>query len=232
MLALYTLTTAEIGARAQQGLWAVLDPAERARADRFRRPADRETYVAAHGLTRVALGRLLDTAPAALRFAPRTAQGKPGLVGGPADLDFNLSHTDGLVACALARGALVGVDVEREQRRIEDDIAGRMYAPDELAWLDRQPGGRSGPGMLALWTMKEAYIKALGLGLSLETTSFSVGVDPAVLARDGGSLPAGRHCRFIRRRPTADHLLALAVIGPAGALPDPIEGDGVGLIAC
>ncbi|MBB6251865.1 4'-phosphopantetheinyl transferase family protein [Nitrospirillum iridis] len=227
---LRTLPLALLDEAAYGRLWGLLDGAEQARALRFVFERNRREYVAAHGLARLWLGRLLDRSPAALTFAPVTPQGKPGLVDGPADLDFNLSHTDGLVACAVtwAPGTRVGVDVEVADRAVGADVATAMFAAEELAWLDSRPAGRGGRDVIAFWTLKEAYIKALGQGLSLPTDSFAILPDTLALVRHGGSLPAGQACRLWARDLPSGHKAALALLAPEDqALADLRVGEGL-----
>ncbi|MDZ5649644.1 4'-phosphopantetheinyl transferase family protein [Nitrospirillum sp. BR 11828] len=217
---LRTLPLVLLDADTYARLWSLLDEGERARANRFMFEANRREYVAAHGLVRLWLGHLLDRPPAALAFTPVTAQGKPGLVDGLPDLDFNLSHTDGLVACAVTRGpgCRVGADVEPGGRHIGADVATAMFAAEELAWLDARPAGRSGPDMVGVWTLKEAYIKALGMGLSLPTDSFAIQPDGPRLIRHDGSLPAGQACRLWTRDLPSGHKAAVALMGPEDRL--------------
>ncbi|TWB46092.1 4'-phosphopantetheinyl transferase family protein [Nitrospirillum pindoramense] len=215
---LRTLPLVLLDADTYARLWSLLDEGERARANRFMFEANRQEYVAAHGLVRLWLGRLLDRPPAALAFAPITPQGKPGLVDGPPGLDFNLSHTEGLVACAvtLEPDCRVGADVEPGGRHIGADVATAMFAAEELAWLDARPAGRSGPDMVSVWTLKEAYIKALGVGLSLPTDSFAIQPDGPCLIRHDGSMPVGQGCRLWTRDLASGHKAAVAWVGPEG----------------
>ncbi|MEE3623720.1 4'-phosphopantetheinyl transferase superfamily protein [Nitrospirillum sp. BR 11752] len=217
---LRTLPLVLLDAETYSRLWSLLDEGERARANRFMFEANRREYVAAHGLVRLWLGRLVGRPPAALAFTPVTVQGKPGLVDGPPGLDFNLSHTEGLVACVvtLQPGCRVGVDVEPGGRHIGADVATAMFAAEELAWLDARPAGRSGPDMVSVWTLKEAYIKALGMGLSLPTDSFAIQPDMPRLIRDDGSLPVGQGCRLWTRDLASGHKAAVALMGPEDRL--------------
>jgi len=162
---------------------------ERERARRFRFPRDRRTYVAAHWLVRRVLSRYINVAPDALQFAANP-YGKPTL---PAwqDLRFNLSHSDDLVIVAVMRSREVGVDVERIRPELATrGIARRFFAPAEVAALDRLEGTDFVHAFFACWTRKEAYVKAVGLGLSLDLNTFAVSVAPAeparLLSADGG----------------------------------------------
>src|SRR5258708_6820443 len=111
---------------------AMLDDEGRSRADRMRFAADRDTFIAAHAPKRAMLSDATGQAVDRWRFR-KGPFGKPALVGGDAEggLDFNLAHTRGLVACAIARGD-VGVDVEVSDRRVDFLSAERHFAPEEV----------------------------------------------------------------------------------------------------
>jgi 4'-phosphopantetheinyl transferase len=152
-----------------------LSPDERARAERFHFPRDRRRFLAARGTVREILGAYLGRPPAALAFA-YGPQGKPALdPPDAAGLDFNLSHSAGVALVALARGRPVGVDVEA-MRELTDlpGVAARVMTVAELAAFEALPAGARAAAFFALWTRKEAYMKALGAGFSLPPESFAV----------------------------------------------------------
>jgi 4'-phosphopantetheinyl transferase len=155
----------------------MLDETERARAARFRAARHRAQYIAAHALLRAALSRLSPQPPSAWRFreGPR---GKPvaWAKGAPADLSFNLSHSEGIVGLAAMRGAghALGFDLEGLRRPVDLDVADRFFSPDEVAWLTSLAHPLRGAAFLRLWTLKEAFIKATGDGLSQDLASFSI----------------------------------------------------------
>jgi 4'-phosphopantetheinyl transferase len=143
---------------------ALLADDERQRLAAFRFEEDRRQYLMAHALLRTTLSQYAPVPPEAWRFE-RTAQGKPHAPQAPW-LQFNLTHTRGLVACALAVQP-VGVDAEWLGQPLDPALARFVLTPDErLAWeaLPEQSRGRA---LLRCWTLKEAYVKARGLGLSL-----------------------------------------------------------------
>ncbi|MCF3932400.1 4'-phosphopantetheinyl transferase superfamily protein [Acuticoccus sp. M5D2P5] len=164
---------------------ALLDPAERRKADGFVFPRDRRRYVVAHAAVRRILGGCLGVAPKALTFTLGT-YGKPYLVrrAGQADLRFSLSHTSEYAALGVTEGADIGLDIEAV-RPVERALATRFFAHEEVRFLDTHlgPGGRmSDPWQNAffrVWTAKEAVIKALGRGLSMPLDGFAVGLEPA-----------------------------------------------------
>lgn len=159
-------------------LAAMLDDDERARAARFAFEDDRRSYVAAHALLRAELSKRAARAPQAWRFAA-TRLGKPYLLDSPGDLRFSLSHTRGMVAVAICEGADVGVDVETSDRRAESmKLAERFFAPEEVAMLAAVEGDARREMFFAIWTLKEAVVKATGDGLAGGLDGFAVSLDP------------------------------------------------------
>jgi 4'-phosphopantetheinyl transferase len=164
-------------------LHGVLDPEEQARAARFIGADHRDRFVRAHALMRIILSAYLDSRPEALRFGSG-AHGKPYLIGAET-LSFNLSHSHGLAALAVGRGMVLGVDVERCRALTDrDGLIGRFFSTTEQASYLALPEAERDEGFFRLWTRKEAYIKALGEGLSCPLDSFtvSIGARAAILA--------------------------------------------------
>ncbi len=154
---------------------SLLSLEEAERHSRFLREEDRNQFLLSRALVRDVLSRYVGMQPSALVFTPNT-YGKPSLTS-PADrpVTFSLSHTKGLSVCAVARDRPIGVDVESLQRTsCHPDIARRFFAPSEADFLDRFDGDRKRREFLRLWTLKEAFIKALGKGLSIPLDSFAV----------------------------------------------------------
>ncbi len=150
----------------------LLSPEELVRGDRYIFERHRQQHVIAHALKRLALSRFQDVDPRAWRFAIGE-HGKPSIVEPASDLHFNLSHTEGLAVCLVARGAEVGVDVENVDRRVGTTaIAERFFAPPEVADLRKLPEAEQRGRFFQIWTLKEAYIKARGLGLAIPLASF------------------------------------------------------------
>ncbi|HEX6702551.1 MAG TPA: 4'-phosphopantetheinyl transferase superfamily protein [Gaiellaceae bacterium] len=166
--------------------WRVLSEPERSRARRFRFARDRRRYVVMRGVLRTLLGRHLDVSPARVRFG-RAARGKPVLAEPAADVRFNVTHAGAVGLVAFALGRDVGVDVERPNAAVDPlSLAGHFFAPSEVARLRSLPEEQRERAFLECWTRKEAYTKALGLGLFLPLDSFEVafgpGVEPALVA--------------------------------------------------
>lgn len=205
------LTIADVAA-----VRAWLSDDERRRADRFVHDRDRVTYTAAHALVRAVLSEH-GTAPRADWRFRENRHGCPFVVdeqaGTPA-LSFNLSHTTGLVAVAVTRGRAVGVDVERVDRVVTDGIAERHFAPDEVAALRRLPADVQARTFFEYWTLKEAYIKARGMGLAIPLDAFAFtlrGPEPPTIAFAGGFDDQPERWQFWQTWPTPAHRLSLAI---------------------
>jgi 4'-phosphopantetheinyl transferase len=168
--------TASATAPVVQAARDTLSADERARADRFHFTEDRRDYTLAHDLLRRCLSHYRPVAPVAWEFHTEPA-GKPFLAGN-GSLSFNLSHTRGLVACAIGPGMAIGVDVEEAARVIDAAaIAERYFSPSEVASLTRCAGPAHRLRFLELWTLKESFIKAVGIGLSQPLNSMSFGLE-------------------------------------------------------
>jgi 4'-phosphopantetheinyl transferase len=199
---------------------AVLDDDERARADRFRFTADREIYIAAHALTRALLAAVGGLPAPAWRFAA-AASGKPEIdpsLGRPR-LRFNLSHTRGLVACAAGLDDDLGIDGEATDRiKDELELAEHFFAADEVSLLRGTAKGERRNTFFRIWTLKEAYIKATGLGLACPLDSFAFGLDPIAIQFRADLADDPAAWQFLQWRPTPLHLVALAVRRVAGPI--------------
>ena len=138
------------------------------------RPRRRREHLAGRALMRFALqdwtGR-----PARSQRLRLTAGGKPECVDGPA---VNVAHSGNLVACALSPAGRIGVDVQFPVLgRQAQVIAHQYFSPAETDWLGSQPGDR----FYMLWVLKEAYLKALGLGLAGGLDALQCKVEPPVI---------------------------------------------------
>lgn len=168
-----------------------LTPDESEKAGRFRFDRHRQQFVVARGALRAVLGHYLDRPPGQLRFA-YSPFGKPEVEGeeGRDCLRFNLSHAEGVALIALTRGREVGVDVEAVREEFPGmEIAERFFSGREIETLRAMPEGARSAAFFLYWTRKEAYIKALGEGLSHPLRQFSVSLadgESRVLAEPEG----------------------------------------------
>jgi 4'-phosphopantetheinyl transferase len=201
----------------------LLSDDERASADRRVFDEDRSRYIAAHAVLRRVLSAYASRPSASLRFEARDG-GKPFLAD--QDLHFNMSHSGGLVAIAVA-GEEVGIDVERVDRPIDADaIAARFFTADEQRWLRGQPAMPH--AFFRLWTIKEALMKADGRGMAIPLAQLAVdtstlGIDAPVRCHIGGApwlvreVAAGdRVCVSVARRTDG----RVRLCGPLPRLPE------------
>jgi 4'-phosphopantetheinyl transferase len=192
---------------------AQLSPDERVRCQRFVFRRDRRDFAAGHALLRRVLSMYDDVPSNAWAFVA-DANGKPWLAHEPGapPLAFNLSHTHGLVACAVTRDAEVGVDVECVERVTDSrDIAERYFSAAELAQLDACPEEQRAARFIELWVLKEAYLKAIGSGLAHPLDTFGFSFDDAAGLRFNAQPDAGPTAwMFALFAPSPLHRLALA----------------------
>lgn len=153
---------------------AFLSNEERSREKRFRFDADRRQFLLAHALLRMVLSQYLACTPASISFG-RNYYGKPSLVSpATSGLAFNISHTAGLAVCAIGVDCSVGVDVERSDRTVDElTLAKRYFSPSEYELLASTPAKDRRQVFYQLWTLKEAYIKARGMGLTIPLADFA-----------------------------------------------------------
>lgn len=224
------LETGGIASETWDALSLLLDDEERARAARFHFERDRQAYIAAHALLRAALSAEAPRPLPDWRFSANDF-GKPEVIGGgeTPPLRFNLSHTRGLVAVAVTLVHDVGIDVEAlDPGRLSMDLAASTFAPAEVAMLRATPDADLTGALYAVWTLKEACIKAIGKGLSLPLDSFSVTLDPLAVSFSEAAGEVAPRWLLKRSAPTGEHTLALAL---AVSHPEPrsITIDAAGI---
>lgn len=179
-------------------LEGVLSSEEADRACRFHFARDRRRFAAGRGLLRVLLSSYVGASPAEMTFST-SYYGKPSLARPccPEDLQFNVSHSDSWLMIGVTRGRPVGVDVESVRPlQDRDQIAERFFSATEVAALRSLPLEVRTEAFFTCWTRKEAYIKAVGQGLSLPLDRFAVSLAPgepaALLMVDGSSETAAQ----------------------------------------
>lgn len=190
---------------------SLLDDDERKTFARFVFDADRRDYAAAHSLLRRMLHEALpEIAAEDFRFL-RTPGGRPELAPPAPRISFNLSHARGIVACAVSREAEVGIDAESDDRRMEaEPLAPEVCSAQEQAQLRALPPERRGSLFLDLWTLKEAYLKALGVGIMsgpLNLISFDLSRQSEICTELTQQRPPWH---FALLRPTATSRISLA----------------------
>jgi 4'-phosphopantetheinyl transferase len=204
----YRITETPDSARLRFAL-SLLNDAEQRRYAAFYFDRHRIEYAMAHAVTRLALSRYAPVPPRNWEFS-LGQWGKPSIAA-PATatpLSFNLSHTNCFVAFLAGNKPEVGVDIEHLERGGSlIDIARHAFAPSEHAYLTSLTPDRQRDAFFRIWTLKEAYIKATGQGLSLGLDTFSFHFnegDKPVLSGGVGDWS------FFEFQPHADYRIAIA----------------------
>lgn len=153
---------------------------EQIRAGKYAFPHLRRRFVVARGILRTLLGAYLETPPQALQLS-YGAFGKPVLEGDShtSTCHFNLSHTEEVALFAFSFDTEVGIDVELMEEGVDIlHLARQYFSTREYSDLLALPIPQRLAGFYTCWTRKEAYLKALGTGLSTDLASFDVEVSP------------------------------------------------------
>lgn len=198
-------------------LKASLSAIEREKACRFIHESLRRRYELAHGMVRQVLSYYLGCAAAELTFL-MGEHGKPMLIqpNMSHNWQFNLSHSGEWVAIAVTEGASVGVDIEQEKPLAQwESLVRRFFSEEEGRWLFSLEPHAQLQGFYRLWSLKESYMKATGLGFSMGLSCFSV-----LPVEGGGELlrSGGVPCReeawqFLSWRAVPNYALACAIQG-------------------
>ena len=188
---------------------------ERERANRFRSARDRQRFVASRGQLRRILGGYLHLEPREVRFS-YTEYGKPELAGMASEdrLRFSVSNSAGLALIAVSAMISIGVDVEAAHRFSEmEELALRFFSPRERQQLDATAPSDYSSAFYRCWTRKEAYVKAIGTGLSTRLDTFDVTVDsnvPPAILRVASDPCAHQRWSLTHLEPTSLYIGALA----------------------
>jgi 4'-phosphopantetheinyl transferase len=193
----------------------LLNPVEKTRLSRYVVEHAKEQYVVARALLRTALSRYADVLPDAWEFGSNS-HGKPHIIAPDIapSLKFNISHTSGVIACAINCGREVGIDVEYiDGKHDYEDLVHLVLAEAEMIRLNRLPPPERRERFYVLWTLKEAYLKAMGTGLSIPLFELNFNPEQKPVCMKYESSVSGdiTQWHFETFMPTAKHALALAV---------------------
>jgi 4'-phosphopantetheinyl transferase len=158
---------------------ALLTMDEQVRMNCFHRGRDRVLYLLSRGLMRSVLASYLDCPGREVRFAS-DAHGKPILQAGShaKRLHFNLTHSRGAIALAVSGGREVGIDVEERHREVDYlALAERFFAAEEFQYLQTLDRTQLPHSFFAIWTLKEAFVKGIGRGISFPLDAFCFDLD-------------------------------------------------------
>jgi 4'-phosphopantetheinyl transferase len=169
----------------RQTLWPVLSPDEQQKVSRFMFAADGHKYLVARAILRMILGQYVQMRPEALPFA-YSDYGKPYLQNRVAAqaIHFNVSHSGDLALYGITRNGRIGIDVE-QIRPLTDEaqFVKSIFSPVEQQAFGRVRPSEKQEAFFNGWTRKEAFIKAIGLGLSFPLEAFDVSLAPGLPAQ-------------------------------------------------
>lgn len=213
----------DIGIDLELAYLQLLSRPERAKWQRFVAQNARLQYLASRALVRTTLSRYAEVPENAWEFATN-AYGRP-YISHPWELRhirFNLSNTTGLVVCAVTQDCDIGIDVESITRALDfDELAPTVFAPAELADVRGCRAEERRERFLSYWTLKESYMKARGMGLSLPPDSFWFdlkGSSPFLHVVDRCA-DGPKRWRFYQYVPTVEHRMAVATAAPSTMQP-------------
>jgi 4'-phosphopantetheinyl transferase len=196
-----------------------LRPDERERAARFRFERDRELYLSSRVMLRGLLSRYSDASPGEWKFEANPF-GKPRAVSARgAGPEFSLSHTHGLVCCAISAGAPVGVDAEPVDRTVDvEDIVEKYCSAFERHDLASRDNRARRVRFMSYWTLKESLTKAMGCGLSIDVSRLSFDIQPDdIRVAEDPLLGDPASWSFSLFQPTPEHTMAVSVRSRRGA---------------
>ena len=200
----------------RQELYRLLSDDEKRRAAAFRFDKHRNRFITGRARIRQILATRLDCRPADIAFE-LNRYGKPSL-GKPASrepLHFNASSSSSLGAIALVADTEIGLDIEKIKVGKLDDfdsIVKNQFMQVEYDWYRQQEKSQRNRNFYRLWTCKEAYLKALGIGLSGELDRFSIDLRDEQPAVSYSDLEKGESCRMFlyQFEPEAEFIACLA----------------------
>jgi 4'-phosphopantetheinyl transferase len=213
LVAVFTADDEGMDAEKWTRLRSWLQPEEVSRADSYKDMEARAAFLIGRGMARAMLAEVTGIAPADWRFI-EGPHGRPEIASPDTPYRFNLAHSHGVIACAVAKDRDVGVDVEFLDRPdSSQDVAKRVCSEDELADIEAAPDEGRKERFLVYWTLKEAYLKARGLGISvhLGDVAFTVNEGEPKFVPAGSLAGADTRWHFRLAQPGPRHLMAVAV---------------------
>lgn len=190
--------------------------------------SSRKQFVTSADFLRSVLSQYADSGPPQWQFT-QGEHGKPALANVPMNLEFNLTHSDALLACAVTAGTPVGVDLEFcDARRDVMRLARRFFCPQEVAALEACDSATQRDRFYDYWTLKEAAVKCRGetLASGLDSRAFTLAFEPGeaavsgrIAARSSGAADPASYCLL---EPCPGFRLAICCL-PAIRLPPQIE---------
>lgn len=163
----------------KQALHSLLSPDERQRAEKYRFEKDRDRYVIRRGILRKILGSYLKRNDEQLRFTyNRNGKQFLDIETGERTISYNTSFSADIAVAAVAFKGKVGIDVEFVDHEFPKfDVADRYFSVDEVSAIRSLPADLQTAAFFNCWTLKEAYVKALGEGLSRQMPKLKISTD-------------------------------------------------------
>lgn len=195
----------------------LLSTAELRQQRRFYFERDRHRYLVTRAMLRIVLSKYAAIAPKQWQFATNP-YGRPEVANKDAEarrIAFNLSRTTGLIVLGVTRDRAIGVDVENvRERKAALEVADRFFAPSEVAALRALPVEEQERRFFEYWTLKESYIKARGMGLSIPMDRFAFDVEDRgaiQLTTDPSLGDRPERWAFWRFEPESQYIVAVCV---------------------
>jgi len=202
-----------------KGLRQYLSMPECAKAARFHFDEDQQRYIIGRGMVRLLLGQYLHIPPSQLEIC-HGQYGKPFLDPkcNSMTISFNVSHSSNIMLCAISSDRQIGIDIEYISPDIDVyELADRFFSTQEAALLKSLPAEERLESFYAFWTIKEAYLKAIGIGVANGLDSVDVPysvVESLVLGRKGKTETRWRNWWLKVLRPGPGYIASVAVEGP------------------
>lgn len=191
---------------------------EKERWQRFRFNKHKHQYLMTRALVRTTLSRYADVEPENWRFS-KNQYGKPAINSPKSELFFNLSNTETLIACAVCKQQDIGFDIETMQHKSSTvEIAKRFFSKQEVEALLEVKQEQQRQRFFQYWTLKEAFIKAKGMGLYLPLQQFTFSLDETnkilKLAFDKCLNDNARDWQYWLLQVTENHYAAVCIYNP------------------
>lgn len=160
--------------------WQILASDEKTRANQFRFERDKIRYIVGRGILRELIARYIKNSPKTIKL-DYTQHGKPFLVTSSSsnELYFNLSHSHDCIVCAFTKNIDVGIDVELYQPQFTiEDVAKYCFSKQEYDKLQNLSSYQKHSYFYSVWTLKEAFVKSIGLGLTYDLQQIKIDLLP------------------------------------------------------
>ena len=166
----------------------LLSPEEKEKYEKFLTGFDKKQYLFTRILLRSALCSITDNKIpfSAWRFNS-DEYGNPGIDNQNLQsvMNVTISHSEKVIAVAVCLDGCVGIDIEPLEQAIEEDSLRAVLAPEEIKTIEKIPDKEKNRNLIKLWTLKEAYAKMMGFGLSLDFKSFAIDLEQLSVMRSG-----------------------------------------------